>query len=91
MYSISIKISATKKTPTHEDFTGSTYNTCEEVHIHLMGWILKDWAEEHPDATHSEIVGAGASNFFATNADINVSTYNGKTFYAVWAKEVPAE
>lgn len=84
-------LSATKKTPTHADYASTTYNDCEDDHVHLIGWILKDWADENPNATHSEISGAGASNFFATNADINVSTYNGKTFYAVWAKEVEPE
>ena len=79
-------------TPTHADVSdpGAGHNTCERGHLHLVGWILKDWADEHPTATHSEIVGAGATNFYGANVAIDLSSasVNGKTYYAVWAKVV---
>lgn len=75
-----------KTTPTHADFSGSGANTCEDEHVHLVGWILKDWADAHPNATSSEISGAGSTNYITAGAAINVSTFNGKTFYAVWSK-----
>ena len=79
----------TKQTPTHADVDdpGASYNTCERQHLHLVGWIDKDWADENPDATHSEIVAATAY-FYAPNADIDLVAKNGKTYLAVWAKEV---
>ncbi len=75
-----------KMTPTHADFSGSGANTCEDEHVHLVGWILKDWADAHPNATSSEISEAGSTNYITAGAAINVSTFNGKTFYAVWSK-----
>ena len=76
----------TKTTPTTSDFSGTTYNTCEEQHEHLVGWIESSWADEHPDATHSQIAGAGAGVFYTVGASIDVDAQNGKTFYAVWSK-----
>jgi hypothetical protein len=76
----------TKTTPTTSDFSGTTYNTCEEQHEHLVGWIESSWADEHPNATHSEIAGAGAGVFYTAGASIDVDAQNGKTFYAVWSK-----
>jgi hypothetical protein len=76
----------TKTTPTTSDFSGTTYNTCEEQHEHLVGWIESGWADEHPNATHSEIAGAGADVFYTAGASIDVEAQNGKTFYAVWSK-----
>ncbi len=77
----------TKKTPTHDDLDEpGSGNDCEKQHLHLAGWILKDWADLHPDATSSEISGAGSGNFYSTNADIDLVAKNGKTFYAVWSK-----
>ena len=80
-------LSATKTTPTSVDWTTPNANDCEEQHLHLAGWILSTWADANPDATHSEIAGAGATNFYAPGAAINVLTNNGNTYYAVWAKE----
>lgn len=79
----------TKQTPTHADVDdpGASYNTCERQHLHLVGWIDKDWADEHPDATHAEII-AATTSFYAPNADIDLVAKNGKTYLAVWAKEV---
>ncbi len=76
----------TKTTPTTSDFSSTTYNTCEEQHEHLVGWIESSWADEHPNATHSEIAGAGAGVFYTAGASIDVEAQNGKTFYAVWSK-----
>ena len=76
----------TKTTPTTSDFSGTTYNTCEEQHEHLVGWIESSWADEHPNATHSEIAGAGTGVFYTAGASIDVEAQNGKTFYAVWSK-----
>lgn len=78
-----------KTTPTHADWTGAHSNTCEETHVHLAGWIEKSWTEAHPNATHDDIVSAGANNYFAAGAEINVQTNHGKTYYAVWAAEDP--
>lgn len=75
-----------KTTPTTSDFSGTTYNTCEEQHEHLVGWIESSWADEHPNATHSEIAGAGEGVFYTAGASIDVDAQNGKTFYAVWSK-----
>jgi uncharacterized repeat protein (TIGR02543 family) len=75
-----------KTTPTTSDFSSTTYNQCEEEHPHLVGWIESSWADEHPNATHSEIVGAGAGVFYTAGASIDVDAQNGKTFYAVWSK-----
>ena len=90
-------LSPTKTTPTHADFDGSTANTCEEQHLHLVGWIREDWPalvtylEGGAQPTTSEITGAGNDGsgnayYFAPGASINTQTFNGVTFYAVWAK-----
>lgn len=76
-----------KTMKTSVDWTTPNANDCEEQHLHLAGWILSTWADANPDATHSEIAGAGATNFYAPGAAINVLTNNGNTYYAVWAKE----
>ena len=78
-------------TPTHADVAKpATGNNCEKEHLHLVGWILKDWADANPTATHSDIIGAGATNFYGANEAIDLSSasVNGKTYYAVWAKVV---
>ena len=84
-----LTVTTTKSTPTHSDESdpGGSYNTCERQHLHLVGWILADWADANPSASSSEISGAGSGNFYSTNADIDLVAKNGKTFYAVWAKE----
>jgi hypothetical protein len=64
----------------------------------LVGWIREDWPalvaylNGTGDApTTTAIVGAGNDGsgnayFFAPNASINVQTFDGVTFYAVWAE-----
>ena len=53
-----------------------------------MGWIDKDWVDDgHQDATHEQII-AATEYFYAPNADIDLVAKNGKTYLAVWAKEV---
>ena len=90
-------LSPTKTTPTHADFTGSTANTCEEEHLHLVGWIREDWPAlvtylnggAQPSTSDITTAGDDASGnayFFAPGASINTQTFNGVTFYAVWAK-----
>lgn len=87
-------LAPTKTTPTHDDLdTPGSGNACELVHLHLMGWIRSDYSEvedylagERDALSISEITSAGTGYWFTPNADINVLTYNGKTFYAVWAK-----
>lgn len=85
-------VTTTLPTPTHSDVSdpGSSYNTCERQHLHLVGWILSTWADAHPGATHEQIVGANVSNgagtFLEAGADFNVETYNGNTYYAVWSQ-----
>ena len=59
-----------------------------------MGWIRSDYSEvedymagEREALSISEITSAGTGYWFTPDADINVETYNGKMFYAVWAVE----
>ena len=90
-------LSPTKTTPTHADYDGSTLNTCEEQHLHLVGWIREDWPalvtymNGGAQPNTAAITGAGNDDsgnayFFAPGASINTLTFNGVTFYAVWAK-----
>lgn len=90
-------LSPTKTTPTHADFDGSTANTCEEQHLHLVGWIREDWPSlvtylnggAQPgtdDITGAGNDASGNAYFFEPGASINTQTFNGVTFYAVWAK-----
>ena len=79
-------LDADKTTPTHDSYSGTGANDCETDHTRLVGWIEKTWADAHPDATHSDIIGAGTGVFIEANTAINVLTYNGKTYYAVWGK-----
>lgn len=91
-------LSATKTTPTSDDWTTPNANECEENHLHLVGWIREDWpalvaylAGTGDAPTTTAIVGAGNDGsgnayFFAPNASINVQTFDGVTFYAVWAE-----
>lgn len=77
---------ANKTTPTHAEYSGTGANDCETEHTRLVGWIEKTWADTHPNATHEDIIDAGTGVFIEANAAINVLTYNGNTYYAVWAK-----
>ena len=77
---------ANKTTPTHAEYSGTGTNDCETDHTRLVGWIEKTWADAHPDASHEDIIDAGTGVFIEANAAINVLTYNGNTYYAVWAK-----
>ena len=84
-------VTLTKKTPTQDDFDGSTKNTCEETHLHLVGWIDGEWEpyQAYMDGTgekptDSAIIGA-TGYFYAPNADIDLVAKDGKTYYAVWA------
>ena len=91
-------LSATKNTPISDDWVTPNANTCEENHLHLVGWIREDWPalvaylNGTGDApSTAAIIGAGNDGeghayFFAPNASINVQTFNGVTFYAVWAE-----
>ncbi len=84
-----LTVTTTKNTPTHADVAKpATGNNCEKEHLHLVGWILKDWADENPDATSAQIAAAGAGYFYAAGSEIDLVAKDGKTFYAVWAKEV---
>ena len=88
-------VSHAKKTPTHTDVPAPVGgNACETGHLHLMGWIRSDYSKvadymngtgEAPSV--SDLTTAGAEYWFLPDADINTETYNGKTFYAVWAVE----
>ena len=92
-------VSHTKVTPSHDNIDEpGTGNTCEKQHLHLVGWIRSDYDKvaDYMDGTtsdkptESEILSAGTDGegleyFFAPNASINIETYNGLTFYAVWA------
>ena len=92
-------VTHTKTTPSHADVSAPVGgNTCETSHLHLVGWIRSDYDKvsdymggtgEKP--TVSEISEAGLDDedipyFLAPNISIDVRTYDGFTFYAVWAK-----
>lgn len=83
-----LTVTTTKPTPTLSDVSdpGASYNTCERQHLHLLGWIESTWADAHPNAEPGDITGAGAGNYYAAGADIDLVTQNNKTFYAVWTK-----
>lgn len=88
-------LSATKTTPTHVDVSAPVGgNSCETTHLHLIGWIRSDYSkvatffDGGAALTDEEITGAGTGYFFEPGASINVDTYNGKTFLAVWGVEV---
>ncbi len=88
-------VNMVQSTPTHADVdVPGSGNSCEKTHLHLIGWIRSDYSkvaaymEGIGDApTTDELRNAGSGYWFTPNADINVETYNGKTFYAVWAVE----
>ena len=88
-------VSHAKKTPTHTDVPAPVGgNACETGHLHLMGWIRSDYSKvaDYMNGTGaaptvSELTSAGTGYWFLPDADINTETYNGKTFYAVWAVE----
>ncbi len=80
-------LSGTKTTPTHADIAvPGSGNDCEKSHLHLVGWILSTWADANPTASGATITGAGAGNFYAAGASIDIAAQNGKTYYAVWSK-----
>jgi len=84
-----------KTTPSHADIspTPTTANSCENTHLHLMGWIDSEWSgvanymDNTTDTkpTTQQIIESGY--FLAPNEAINTATLNGKTYYAVWAIE----
>ena len=88
-------VSHAKKTPAHTDVSAPVGgNACETGHLHLMGWIRSDYSKvaDYMNGTGaaptvSELTSAGTEYWFLPDADINTETYNGKTFYAVWAVE----
>lgn len=88
-------VNMVQSTPTHVDVAvPGTGNSCEKTHLHLIGWIRSDYSKVAAymagtgDApTTEELSGAGSDYWFLPDADINVETFNGKTFYAVWAVE----
>lgn len=79
-------------TPTHDDFDGSTANTCEEEHLHLVGWIDGAWpayaaymAGTGDKPSESAIVGA-TGYFYLPGAEIDLVAKDGHMYYAIWAK-----
>ena len=94
-------VTHSKKTPTRAaDVTdpGVGRNTCEREHLHLIGWIRNDYdkVEDYLNGTGSQLTitqiisagndGSGHAYFLAPDVSIDVRDYEGKTFYAVWAK-----
>ena len=89
---------SSKTTPTSDDWDSTYKNDCEEDHVHLVGWIRSDWPDlvaylagtgdlpETDDITDAGNDGSGNAYYFTAGASINVLTFDGKTFYAVWAK-----
>jgi hypothetical protein len=80
-------VTKSKPTPTHDDWSGSPKNTCETGHVHLVGWIDSEWAEEYlsDDAMPNKATIEASGYFYAPNAAIDTEANNGKTFYAVWS------
>ena len=84
-----------KTMPTHADVANpSSASSCENTHLHLIGWIRSDYSKvanymngTGAAPTTDELKTAGTGYWFAPDADINVLTYDDKTFYAVWAVE----
>lgn len=90
-------LSPSKTTPTCSDWTTPNANSCETNHLHLVGWIREDWPAletylnggDQPSTsaiTTAGNDGSGNAYYFEAGAAINVLTFNGVTFYAVWAK-----
>lgn len=91
------ELNASKTTKTSVDWTTPNYNDCETNHLHLVGWIREDWPAlttylnggDQPSTsaiTTAGNDGSGNAYYFEAGASINVQTFNGVTFYAVWAK-----
>lgn len=89
----------TKSTPTHSDLDEpGSGNSCEKQHLHLVGWIRSDWpalvaylngtgsAPATSAITTAGVDGNSKNYYLAAGASLNTETYNGFTFYAVWAK-----
>ena len=89
---------SSKTTPTSADWESTYKNDCEEDHVHLVGWIRSDWPAlvaylagtgdlpETDDITDAGNDGSGNAYYFTAGASINVLTFNGYTFYAVWSQ-----
>jgi hypothetical protein len=86
-----------KTTKTSVDWVTPNANTCEENHLHLVGWIREDWpalvaylngtgdAPTTVAITGAGNDGSGNAYYIAAGASIDVQTFDGVTFYAVWA------
>ena len=88
------ELNPNKSMPTHDDVDEpGTGNSCEKTHLHLIGWIRGDWPayiaymNGTGDAPSVSELTSATGYWFLPDADINTETYNGKTFYAVWAVE----
>ena len=87
-----------KTTKTSVDWVTPNANPCEENHLHLVGWIREDWPAlvaylNGTGAAPTTVAITGAGNdgeghayYIAAGASINVQTFDGVTFYAVWSK-----
>lgn len=81
-------------TPTPQDIAApGSSNTCENTHLHLIGWIDSEWSgvvnylnntAAAPET--SAIIGA-TGYYYPAGTDIDTDSKNGKTYYAVWAVE----
>ena len=88
------ELNPNKSMPTHDDVDEpGTGNSCEKTHLHLIGWIRGDWPayiaymNGTGDAPSVSELTSATGYWFLPDADINVLTNDGKTFYAVWAVE----
>jgi hypothetical protein len=86
-------VTLTQKTPTHADISPApaSGNACEKNHLHLVGWIDGEW-EPYINyinggscPSDSDITSA-TGYFYLPNADIDLSTKGGHTYYAVWGQ-----
>lgn len=67
------------------DWSSSYANTCEQYHVHLIGWVESSWADEHlGDAVMPNTAAITSSGYYHPVGE--TMTVSGKTYYAVWAK-----
>lgn len=67
------------------DWSSTYANTCEQYHVHLIGWVESTWADEHlGDAEMPNTAAITSSGYYYPVGE--TMTVSGKTYYAVWAK-----
>ena len=83
-------VTHTVATPTHDDVVSPGNNsTCENTHLHFVGWIESTWAEAYLDVVDGSMPNKAtieaADGWIEAGDDIDVEANDGKTYYAVWS------